>query len=67
MSPSSFPDGTPPPSPPVQVRAVPYWVDDESVRASMIASASDGPILPKVKAIEAAGPSDKPRVHKPST
>ena len=54
------------PPPHSQVRAVPYWVDDESVRASMIASAPEA-ALPNLKALEpAAGPADKPRVHKPT-
>jgi len=52
---------------PEMVRAVPYWVDDESVRASMIASAPE-PLVPDLsKAADKSGPSEKPRVHKPDT
>eukprot|EP00197_Chlamydomonas_leiostraca_P000109 CAMPEP_0202888524 /NCGR_PEP_ID=MMETSP1391-20130828/43232_1 /ASSEMBLY_ACC=CAM_ASM_000867 /TAXON_ID=1034604 /ORGANISM="Chlamydomonas leiostraca, Strain SAG 11-49" /LENGTH=704 /DNA_ID=CAMNT_0049571829 /DNA_START=1666 /DNA_END=3777 /DNA_ORIENTATION=+ len=44
---------------PDMVRAVPYWVDDESVRASMLASAP----TPPDNVSEAS--TSKPRVHKP--
>jgi uncharacterized membrane protein YidH (DUF202 family) len=50
---------------PEMVRAVPYWVDDESVRASMIASAPEVPDLSKAVDKGPVGPREKPRVHKP--
>lgn len=52
---------------PDMVRAVPYWVDDESVRPSMVASAAipEGPASSQPLLGEAE-PSSKPRVHKPS-
>jgi len=50
---------------PEMVRAVPYWVDDESVRASMIASAPESGSHDHVTAIEPAAPTPR-RVNKPT-
>lgn len=45
---------------PVQVRAVPYWVDDESVRSSMLASAPSPPDGVSVEGASTSAP--KPRM-----
>lgn len=47
---------------PDMVRAVPYWVDDESVRSSMLASAATPP---EGSVVEEAGPSARRVVEKP--
>lgn len=50
---------------------MPYWVDDESVRASMVASASVMPIeaaapsAPVTEPAPSGAAEPRPRVHKP--
>mmetsp|Transcript_27459 Transcript_27459/g.50674 ORF Transcript_27459/g.50674 Transcript_27459/m.50674 type:complete len:739 (-) Transcript_27459:23-2239(-) len=50
---------------PQDVRAVPYWVDDESVRASMLASAPSPPEGSVAGTSEAGPASQVPRSGKP--
>jgi SPX domain protein involved in polyphosphate accumulation len=50
---------------PEMVRAVPYWVDDESVRASMIASAPEKPLALPAAGASSSSALNPPRLNKP--